>query len=46
MMSFEAMIKSDEHLGNAHISNARHLIVPEVPDFSRRRSSVSVGQSP
>jgi hypothetical protein len=33
-MFFEAIIKSDGHLRNAHISNAGHLIVPEVPDFS------------
>jgi hypothetical protein len=43
-MSFEAMIKSDGHLGNAHHSNARHSIVPEVPDFSRGCFSVSVNQ--
>jgi hypothetical protein len=47
-MSFEAIIKSDGHLRNAHISNAGHLIVPEVPDFSRGRFSISVDhdQSP
>jgi hypothetical protein len=34
MTSFEAIIKFHGLLGNAHVSNARHLIVSEVPDFS------------
>jgi hypothetical protein len=40
MMSFDAIIKSDGHLRTAHISNARHLIVPEVPDFSCGRFNI------
>jgi hypothetical protein len=41
-MPFEVLIKSDGHLRNAHISNARDLILSEVPDFSRGRFSTSV----
>jgi hypothetical protein len=33
MMSFEATVKSDGHLRNAHILNARQLIVPKCRIF-------------
>jgi hypothetical protein len=44
MMFFEAIIKADGHLRNAHISIARHLIIHEVPDFSRGRFPISIDQ--
>jgi hypothetical protein len=43
-MSFEAILNSDGHRRNAHISNARHLVIPKVPDFWCGRFLISVDQ--
>jgi hypothetical protein len=33
-LSFELLRNANGHVRNGHISNAQHLTIPEIPDFS------------